>query len=235
MTSTARVITDSISPNGIRFTTLVITLPHDCVEEVIKPRELCYSTDITVNAVGWLPSAPRAFVMSSTKWRTIIDLWLSSSRQTLWTLAARVSDALAASKPTRLEFGEWHLPFVNEADGEAVIRSIVADAPKLEFDLNRMYALTLSSLQRVSAARCMTLGRTNEDTVDNRLNQDLKIFSCQEERSGMHLLGFMEHQATPDYTTGEAWRNPHLHGQATGWCLFSQIHPWDKWRARPTA
>lgn len=231
---TTTVVADSISPQKIRFVTLVVQFPHGIVEEVIRPRELCYSTDIEVNVAGWLPSAPRAFVMSSTKWQTVTDQWLASPNAQVRALAYRVTAALAASKSMALDHGEWHLPFVVESDVEVVIDKIVDDAPQMEFDLTRMYELSLTQLQKISAARCMTIGRNTAGDSVKRINQDLERFSQTVEQCGIQLVGFTEHQATADYCTDDGWRNAHLHANTPGWCQFSQIHPWHVWRDRQT-
>lgn len=230
----AKVITDSRSPAMIRFATLVVTVPHGDVEDMIRPRELCYSTDVTVNAVGWLPAAPRSFVVSSSKWQTVIEHWMASPRSNLRLLAIHTAAVLSASKSTPLDHGDWHLPFISEADGEEMINRIVADAPQLEFDLKLMYETTLTQLQKVSAARCMTLGRNMSGDTVKRINQDLEQFSRVAEQCGIRLIGYTEHQATPDYCTDKQWRNPHLHANTPGWCQHSQIYPWQVWRDRRT-
>jgi len=130
------------------------------------------------------------------------------------------------SVPLRLDYGQWHLPFVDLEDMDlicsdhsdpGVVQDIVAKAIK------------------VSVARCARVSYESHETGKrSTIEADMKLHDFLLE--SRHLSPF-EHQATPDekvYTSMgqqfsgititsdmvedvQAWANPHEHGNFVGW------------------
>ena len=90
-------------------------------------------------------------------------------------VAERMRDALAASTPVEVGFGEWHLPYVNDEDREQVAKAF---AKKVASDPISVAAHDLgvqTVLARISAAR---VARTSYLTQDGKrdLTLDLGLY-----------------------------------------------------------
>jgi len=102
---------------------------------------------------------------------------------------------MAASTPTLLHPGEWHLPFVKEYEQES---------------------FTLAECKVMSVARTARISYNTHDGKHSSLENDQLLYD--------QLMGFpvhaspFEHQATPDKKwSRNRWGKPDLHGNIYGW------------------
>lgn len=126
------------------------------------------------------------------------------------------------STPTRLNLGQWHLPFIDERTWDEFQDSDIA--PGLQpFDF----------LKRVSTARCARLSYTSFETGKrSTIEEDLNLFDRLLGASPIHASP-AEHQATPDeqiavtYNGHSAldWKNRALHGNLPGWIQHRKTIP----------
>lgn len=113
-------------------------------------------------------------------------------------LANEMWDAVQDSTPTRLEFGEWHLPYImeNEKDSPGNYGTRLRN----EWDL-----------LRASVARCARVSYLNHDQSTPDLKKDIGLY--QRLFESKHLSPF-EHQAQP-LTNPDDWS-----GNFKGWLQF---------------
>jgi hypothetical protein len=90
-------------------------------------------------------------------------------------LATKMKEALANSTPNKIEYGDWHLPFITISD---LVRSDVHP----------------SHLKKISAARCARVSYLNHDGTKTDLDKDLELY--QRLKTDWHMSPF-EHQQTP--------------------------------------
>jgi thymidylate synthase ThyX len=111
-------------------------------------------------------------IVSATEWANFFELRCSPGAQPeIRTAALRMRDAMRASVPQRLEYGQWHAPL------------IAADELALELETRR----------RISAARCARVSYlTHQGTRE--IERDLELYDRL--RNDGHLSPF-EHVATP--------------------------------------
>jgi thymidylate synthase ThyX len=122
---------------------------------------------------------------------------------TIETLALVIAEARAASTPTLLQTGEWHLPYVS-AEERAI--------------------LDPNDAIKVSAARCARVSyNNNTDGKRSTLDKDIKLHDSLLIDQPIHASP-AEHQATPDerYSNGN-WANPHRHGNLVGYCQYRKF------------
>ncbi len=257
------VLRDSVSPAGVRLTTLKVTLPRIVLAEFNTHRMLSRSSassraipvEKRIAAVEAEPFVPEAFgknqrgmqageeltgteaddarrewmsacraavdharglarlgvhkqianrliepfcwhaiVVTATEWSNFFALRCHPDAQPEIRRAAEMMrDAMAASIPIPVHFGDWHLPFV---------------PPEEEFDLRtRRSAFTGEEVALISAGRCARVSYlTHEGARDPRADFDLAKRLMQ---SG-HMSPF-EHAATPQLD------RPHFCGNFLGW------------------
>lgn len=126
-------------------------------------------------------------------------------------LAVRMLAAMGESTPTLLLPGEWHLPYVTEAELSEVLwrHSSVEEAWSL--------------MCKVSAARCCRVSYLKHDGTASTIEEDLALCDRLVGARPLHASPF-EHQATPDKYHKEGkfggtdhWEKPWLHGNFVGW------------------
>ena len=133
-------------------------------------------------------------VVTSTSWVNFYGLRDHKDAQPeIRELAQAMKKAHEESKPTKLQWGEWHLPYITPAD------SVVAyDTCKYqrvtrdELNSKEIYGLLL----KVSAARCARASYNNFEGKPSTLEEDLALFSKLVEDQPIHASP-TEHQATP--------------------------------------
>lgn len=116
-------------------------------------------------------------IVTATEWDNFFELRMHEDAQPeIYVLATRMYDALLRSKPTLIEYGEWHLPYVSDEEME-------------EYDIN--------TLIKVSSARCARVSYLTHDGKKPDIEKDLKLYD--------NLVGAIpihgsptEHQATPN-------------------------------------
>lgn len=156
-------------------------------------------------------------LLSGTNWNNFFALRRHPDAQPEFkALADAIWDAFEASKPTLLQPGEWHLPYIDDGDWH---------------DLSTYTHESLSVLaRRVSAARCARISYRPFDSDTRDIEKDLALAAKLLE--SRHMSPF-EHQATPDgchtqrrvihldegiYGPTEIiWHQPERHANLTGW------------------
>jgi hypothetical protein len=141
-------------------------------------------------------------------------------------LAQMMKEALAASTPTLLQPGEWHLPYITNEDRKGFIA--YAEAHSQDAAENEFVALEMARdiAKKVSTARCARLSYKPFDG-NGDIPAELERYERLIVSRPVHASP-AEHQATPDVRIlghegpyGEwrptRWANRHLHGNFWGW------------------
>lgn len=114
-------------------------------------------------------------VVSSTKWQNFYNLRTheAGAQDEIDALSAAMKTAMQASEPRKLDVGEWHLPFVSEAERTA---------------------LRLEEAIRSSVARCARVSYNKHDGLSPQREDDDTLYNTL--LTSKHFSPF-EHQATP--------------------------------------
>ena len=143
-------------------------------------------------------------LVSATDWANFLHLRDHPDAEPhIQILAREVRKCLYQGKPTLLQPGQWHLPYVLPAERQGL---------KHEDQLT------------VSAARCASLSYR---TVDGHQMTVERALALREKLVGspVHASPF-EHQATPDERTGgDWWAHPEEHGNFRGWRQYRKQIP----------
>lgn len=156
-------------------------------------------------------------LITANQWENF--LWLRDHKDAephLQDLARLVKQALTEMEVQELKPGEWHLPYITEADKqESLIR------------FGNQYS-NYKWLAKISAARCARISYKPFDG-DASYERELERYE--------HLIGSdrvhaspTEHQAMPDwydpdFPNTKTWEAPMLHGNLTGWIQFRKTIP----------
>lgn len=133
-------------------------------------------------------------VVTSTSWVNFYGLRDHKDAQPeIRELAQAMKQAHEESKPTTLNYGEWHLPYIVWGDridayNYCKHQRITRDEPNSE----EVFGLLL----KVSAARCARASYNNFEGKPSMLGEDLALFSKLVENQPIHASP-TEHQATP--------------------------------------
>lgn len=119
------------------------------------------------------PFSRMVLILSATEFDNFFDLRIHpSAQQEIQELAIGMHELRRLSKPIKLDVGEWHLPYIKEAE-------------------EGMYAL--SELKKISSARCARVSYLNHNgTTDPRKDIELHDTLLKDR----HMSPF-EHVATP--------------------------------------
>jgi thymidylate synthase ThyX len=134
-------------------------------------------------------------------------------------LAKQIKLAAAASTPSPLKSGQWHLPYVTPGDWVAVHNE------RKERDGELM-----KTLIKLSVARCARVSYLTQGGVLPTLTKDLELYERLMGGVPLHASP-AEHQATPDTITeghkgsdGDwnqtRWDHPDWHGNFDGWIQY---------------
>lgn len=122
-------------------------------------------------------------------------------------LAIQMMVALDCSTPNLLKSGEWHLPYVTQAERDS---------------------LNPETARKVSAARCCRVSYLKHDGGTASVEEDLALCDRLAGAQPIHASPF-EHQATPDrLVPGNRmqlphWEYPKLHGNFIGWIQYRKL------------
>ena len=124
-------------------------------------------------------------IVSATDWDNFFNLRIHpAAQQEIQILATTIRDLMNTSTPTRLDIGQWHLPYLRE------------DEAIFNLDLKKA----------ISTARCARVSYLNH-TKQNDLSKDIQLHD--QLLAEKHMSPF-EHQATPWANTRSAnfqgWR-----------------------------
>jgi hypothetical protein len=139
-------------------------------------------------------------IITATDWAGFIEQRCSDLAQPEIRVAAEhIRDALDESNPTPLEFGEWHLPYIDDADMDLIS--------------SRLYSNhgTIGDAKRVSAARCARVSYLTH-TGQRDIAADLDLFQRLVSAVPMHGSP-LEHVCTPSPWDSEP-------GNLRGWVQF---------------
>lgn len=169
-------------------------------------------------------------VVSGTEWANLI--WLRdhpAAQPDFRELVRCIVAAFERSNPTKLNPGEWHLPYV---------KAIRSNNGALYYQGHEGEELSLENARIVSASCCAQVSyRKNDDTLEKAL----RIYSQLIESSPAHASP-VEHQATPmpdcfgrnESTKQEFWskgithidlNNNYWSGNLRGWIQFRKLIP----------
>lgn len=141
-------------------------------------------------------------VCTATDWDNFFDLRCHPDADpTMRALAEAMRDAIQASEPKVLRSGEWHLPYVNQADIDQAYTLCDEAEGASEIDI----------LVPLSVAHCARVSYLNHDGTSPDIVKDLAL--ADRLLASKHMSPF-EHQATP---WAEGVYKPHLSGNFTGW------------------
>ena len=137
-------------------------------------------------------------------------------------LADKMWDALSASTPKLLKPGQWHLPYVPEADPVLPVymgNGNVGEQPRFSTE----------ELIKMSVARCARVSYLTHDGDNPSYAADAALYDRLVGGTPLHASP-TEHQATPDEPAGhpmlEVFNNPNLGGNlGPGWKQFRKTLP----------
>lgn len=172
-------------------------------------------------------------VVSATEYNNFFGLRLDKAAQPeMRALAGVMWRAYNESEPKRLQPGEWHLPFVDDADQEETIQSVVdAEWPEGSVD-DRVLELC----RWVSVARCARVSYESFETGKrSTVEEDLKLYDRLVGSQPLHASP-AEHQATPDPDAHWMQIRHHAHpvlvsnnrpqwGNFIGWLQYRKMLP----------
>ncbi len=126
-------------------------------------------------------------------------------------LAKLMYEAQEASKPQPLNYGHWHLPFLNFEDHMAVEHELRAETVFEYYD----------ALLKMSAARCARVSYLNHEGKKPTIKEDFDLFERLMGGNPKHASP-TEHQARPlDPTSNQ----DHLQGNLRGWVQYRKTIP----------
>jgi hypothetical protein len=138
-------------------------------------------------------------VVTATEWDNFFALRAHPDAQPeIQALALAMRTAMEASTPTPRAFGEWHLPYIAEAERQQY---------------------PLEDLQKFSAARCARVSYLKHDGSQPDIPSDLELFERLVGVDPIHASP-IEHQATPMRDASERW----LGGNFKGWIQFRKLY-----------
>jgi hypothetical protein len=141
-------------------------------------------------------------IVTATEWENFFNLRAHPDAQPeIQALAYEMLDALKASDPRPLNFGDWHLPYI---------------WPEERSSRN------IQMLLKMSAARCARVSYLRHDGLRPRIEEDLDRYEKLVGSNPMHASP-VEHQATPDRVMDGKWEAPSLHGNFVGWIQHRQL------------
>ena len=115
-------------------------------------------------------------IVTATEWDNFMELrYHNDAQPEIFALARAVKIARTVSKPKELKHGEWHLPYITEAE-------------RNEYDLK--------TLQKMSTARCCRVSYLKHDGTKPNVEDDLKLYDRLVGSRPLHASP-LEHIATP--------------------------------------
>ena len=146
-------------------------------------------------------------LVSATDWDNFFALRCHPSAQPeLRRAAEMMRDAMAASTPRRIAYGEWHVPYARDED--ATVAATAMDNVWSDDITPQTYARLL-----LSAARC---ARVSYDASASVREQAEDIALAKRLTSSGHWSPF-EHLATPTHRLGYS-------ANFWGWCQLRRLH-----------
>lgn len=140
-------------------------------------------------------------VMTATEWSNFFALRDDEAAQPeIQILARAMKDAMANNVPKNLDYGQWHLPYVDPTEG-----------------LSQQDAL------KVSTARCARVSYLNHEGKRPEISKDLELYERLMGGKKKHASS-AEHQATPIRPSLFSDYDP-LRGNFVGWQQYRKMVP----------
>jgi thymidylate synthase ThyX len=160
------------------------------------------------------------FVVTATEWDNFYALRRHADAQPeIKALADAMYAAMEESEPGELQYGEWHLPYVNGDTRNKIIEH-VGENTKRGFSvyMPRYH----EACAKVSAARCARVSYRNHDGTTCDIEKDLALAARLLESKHMSPFEHQAYAAAPaaqDYDTGEysGFRGNQLFYNLRGW------------------
>lgn len=115
-------------------------------------------------------------VLTATDFDNFFELRIHEDAQPeIYALSLTMKQAMGKSKPEKLDIGEWHLPYIT-------------DAEYVKHDMDM--------LCKISAARCCRVSYLKHDGTNPSIEDDLALFERLVGSAPLHASP-LEHQATP--------------------------------------
>lgn len=152
-------------------------------------------------------------VATATDWNNFFALRTHKDAQPEFQALAKLMwDEFSKSDPNILENGEWHLPFITEAE-ESTLKNVMAFT-----GLNAEYNHLARNLIKRSVARCARVSYNTLDGSENTIQKDLELYNRLVVQEPIHASP-TEHQAmsVPD----KSYRS----GNLQGWFQFRKLLP----------
>lgn len=157
------------------------------------------------------PYAHITVLVSSTEWNNFLEHRDHEDAEPhIRLLAQEVRKCLEDDDIQTLKTGEWHLPFITEADFEIAYKN----------EDNYPYT-AITRLLKLSAARCASTSYKTVDGFDMTFERAEKIYDRLVGSRPFHASPF-EHVAFADGFYG-GWYRPHLQGNFEGFCQYRKM------------
>ncbi len=144
-------------------------------------------------------------IVTSTEWQNFFDLRCHPDAQPeIQLLAYKMRDALEASTPTPLQYGQWHLPYLTMDERDMLYVYGLEDREPLW-------------RQKISAARCCRVSYLKHDGDKPHLDDDLALFDKLAAGVPIHASP-LEHQAQCVENC-----DPSLSRNFSGWVQFRAL------------
>ena len=145
-------------------------------------------------------------IVTATEWDNFFELRDHPDAQPeIRELARVMKQAIDQSRPTLLDYGQWHLPYVSQAE-----RAIY----------------NVDSCLKLSTARCARVSYLNHDGTTPDPEKDFELFDRLVGSTPIHASP-IEHQATPDrFDCPDApadWANKKAWGNFTTWVQHRKL------------
>lgn len=159
------------------------------------------------------PFTMQRMLVSATDWDNFFTLRLHKDAQPeFYELARCMKEAMGQSKPALLKKGEWHLPYIQQRDGE-----FFTENEKLD---------SLSTAIKVSASCSAQISYRKLDTS---VEKALQLYEMLVDSYPPHASP-IEHQATPILARETVWPAGCTHQTADGFLYSGNFRGWAQWR-----
>lgn len=172
------------------------------------------------------PWAHITVIVTATEWKNFFMLRNHPDADpTFAVLAAKMQYAYETSTPTPRDDGDWHLPYVDQDDVDAVLLHVFnpdTDVIQPVFGTGDLEDIVTDMCLKISVARCARVSYLNHDGKRSQIEEDLKMYERLVGAFPMHASP-AEHQATPDKRAKNGpyeltwWETRHEHGNFVGW------------------
>ncbi len=208
----------------------------NCLQSIERMRDFClneckylYEQGVHKSIINRYlePWSYITVIMTATEWKNFFRLRVHPKAEKHFNkVAGQIKDALDRSKPTPIDHGGWHMPYITHEDEEEVrsmsVDQIYALAPNIQrAEINISQAM----LKRVSAAYCARLSYLNHEGKRD-LKDSIRLFDSlihpkfEEDRDDDVI------HASPLEHVNQALSDPrHRSGPMVGWHQMRKDYP----------